>query len=354
MTPFEAGVSIHASSTYCAQCPFGQFQVLTGKTTCAKCARGRYGNTGILQNTARHCVACDEGTYSANPGAQACKKCHNWSPTCVYCKWTARRTGALQCVDKPVPCEVSTWSEWGACSKSCAGGKQERKRTVVRQRKFGGAKCPVLTQSRSCNVQNCPVNCLVTKWDSFSRCSEVCAGGSAPNGGTKTRKRAIHRHPKFGCAACPPLTETTPCNTQTCGLCSHVKCHAVSRVRMGGHDGHGVCLTGHFRCRGANIKPRLHIEVLYHNKEARGDQHKCQWNKSSKQCECLCAQSGPSTAQSHAHWGAAKSEVSAFFAAMKDSELKAAMAKEGLGSTGVYQDLGSGAKLISTPTAGSL
>lgn len=260
-----------------------------------------------------------------------------------------------KCVDKPVPCEVSTWSDWGACSKSCAGGKQERKRTVLRQRKFGGAKCPVLAQSRSCNVHNCPVNCLVTKWDSFSRCSEVCAGGSTPHGGTRTRKRAIHRHPKFGGAACPPLTETTPCNTQTCGMCSHVTCRAVSRVRYGGHDGHGVCLTGHFKCRGGNIKPRLHIEVLYHNNEARGDQHKCQWNKSNKQCECLCAHSGPSTAQSHAHWGAAKSEVSAFFQSMKDSEMQAALVKEGLGSTGVYQDLGNGAKLkYPASPAGSL
>lgn len=318
--PLDGGKPIKASSAYCHQCEFGQFQAEIGKTACVACDKGRYGNTGILQNSAKHCVACESGTFAAATGTKKCTTCHNWSPTCVYCKWTRRETGQQQCTDKPVPCEVSGWSNWGACSKSCAVGKQTRTRTVTREVLHGGKACPSLTQERQCNVHNCPVNCLVTAWQGFSRCTEVCAGGTAPAGGTKTRKRSIHRAAKFGGAKCPALTETTPCNTQTCGLCSHVKCHAVDRVRQGTHDGTGVCTKG--GCK-STTKPQMHIEVLYHNQERGGDRHKCQWNKENKACECLCASSTKDPAAHH-HWGAAKAEVSKFFAQIEDSKVKAA------------------------------
>jgi hypothetical protein len=199
-------------------------------------------------------------------------------------------------------------------------GKQTRKRNVTREALNGGKVCPTLTQARACNVHNCPVNCLVTEWGAFSRCSEICAGGTAPQGGLKKRTRGIHRPAKFGGAECPALTQSTRCNTQTCGLCSHVTCHAVDRVRFGTHDGSGVCTQG--GCKGTT-SPRMHIEVLYHNKESGGDRHKCQWNKSNKACECLCASSTKDPAKHH-HWGAAKAEVSQFFAQIQSSVMKAA------------------------------
>jgi hypothetical protein len=91
-------------------------------------------------------------------------------------------------------------------------------------------------------------------------------------------------------------------------------------VRFGTHDGSGVCTQG--GCKGTT-SPRMHIEVLYHNKESGGDRHKCQWNKSNKACECLCASSTKDPAKHH-HWGAAKAEVSQFFAQIQSSVMKAA------------------------------
>jgi hypothetical protein len=210
MAPLEAGEPIKASASYCHQCEFGQYQTESGKSECSSCLKGRYGNTGILQTSEAHCVACETGTFAAEVASKTCKTCHNYSPTCVYCKWTARQTGAETCTDKPVPCEVSNWSDWGACDKSCAVGKQSRTRTVTREALHGGTACPSLTTDRQCNVHNCPVNCLVTEWDAFSRCTEICAGGTAPAGGKKTRKRGIHRAPKFGGAECPALPRRRP------------------------------------------------------------------------------------------------------------------------------------------------
>jgi hypothetical protein len=66
----------------------------------------------------------------------------------------------------------------------------------------------------------------------------------------------------------------------------------------------------------------MHIEVLYHNEEAHGDRHKCQWNKANQQCECMCAQTGKPAAD-HDHWGAAKDEVHAFFDQIHSSLMKA-------------------------------
>ena len=52
----------------------------------------------------------------------------------------------------PVPCVVSAWSEWSACSRPCGGGEQSRTRTVVRAPASGGADCPALREVQACNV----------------------------------------------------------------------------------------------------------------------------------------------------------------------------------------------------------
>lgn len=55
-----------------------------------------------------------------------------------------------------------------------------------------------------------PVDCQVTEWSPWSDCSKVCAG-------TQTRTRTIITDPSCGGAACPPLEETQPCNSEPCG-----------------------------------------------------------------------------------------------------------------------------------------
>ena len=61
--------------------------------------------------------------------------------------------------------QVSAWSDWSSCSKSCNWGSEpgqsRRGRDVVTQPTFGGASCLDLGQAKTCNQFPCPVNCEV-------------------------------------------------------------------------------------------------------------------------------------------------------------------------------------------------
>jgi len=51
---------------------------------------------------------------------------------------------------RPRNCHVSSWGEWGPCSKSCGIGESVRKRTVVQTARHGGSACPKLIDFRWC------------------------------------------------------------------------------------------------------------------------------------------------------------------------------------------------------------
>merc|ERR1711959_797068 len=55
----------------------------------------------------------------------------------------------------PVNCKVSGWGRWGRCSKVCGGGLQKQKRHVRVGAKNGGKRCPALKRQRRCNTQAC-------------------------------------------------------------------------------------------------------------------------------------------------------------------------------------------------------
>ena len=110
----------------------------------------------------------------------------------------------------PVDCQVSGWSGWSGCSQSCGGGSQTRTRTITQQPQNGGAGCPALSESQSCNNQACPVDCQVSGWSGWSGCSKSCGGGS------QSRTRTITQWPQNGGAGCPSLGEGQSCNTQSC------------------------------------------------------------------------------------------------------------------------------------------
>uniref|UniRef100_A0A4W3HRX9 Thrombospondin type-1 domain-containing protein 7A n=1 Tax=Callorhinchus milii TaxID=7868 RepID=A0A4W3HRX9_CALMI len=58
----------------------------------------------------------------------------------------------------PQDCVVSEFSPWSTCSKGCGKGLQHRIRAVLSPPLYGGQKCPMLTETRSCDSQ---VSCLV-------------------------------------------------------------------------------------------------------------------------------------------------------------------------------------------------
>ena len=54
-------------------------------------------------------------------------------------------------------CEWDDFGEWGACSATCDGGKQERSRSILVNETLGGNPCVGNTlQSRTCNSFPCP------------------------------------------------------------------------------------------------------------------------------------------------------------------------------------------------------
>ena len=110
----------------------------------------------------------------------------------------------------PVDCLVSPWSSWGTCSAACGGGTQTHTRDILTSASNGGAACPVLTETQACNTQSCPVDCTVSPWSAWGTCSASCGGG------TQTQTRSIVTPAANGGQACPTLTQTQTCNTQAC------------------------------------------------------------------------------------------------------------------------------------------
>merc|ERR1719174_710030 len=78
----------------------------------------------------------------------------------------------------PVDCKLSTWSGWSKCSAECGGGVSQRLREVKRAMRYNGAPCGATSQSISCNAQACEKDCELSDWTKFSKCSKDCDGGT--------------------------------------------------------------------------------------------------------------------------------------------------------------------------------
>uniref|UniRef100_A0A0G4F982 WSC domain-containing protein n=1 Tax=Chromera velia CCMP2878 TaxID=1169474 RepID=A0A0G4F982_9ALVE len=116
-------------------------------------------------------------------------------------------------VDCPIDCEVSPPGPWGECSLSCGGGKQQQTKEILVEALYGGKACPAaaeLITTRSCNVDPCPVDCVMTDWGDWGECSAECGEG------TKRRTREIATEPEHNGVACPPeMEETKPCQAES-------------------------------------------------------------------------------------------------------------------------------------------
>eukprot|EP01054_Gregarina_sp_Poly1_P007313 Gregarina_sp_Poly_1__7312@NODE_401_length_8884_cov_129_699331_g327_i0_p1_GENE_NODE_401_length_8884_cov_129_699331_g327_i0NODE_401_length_8884_cov_129_699331_g327_i0_p1_ORF_typecomplete_len2342_score300_69TSP_1/PF00090_19/0_00028TSP_1/PF00090_19/6_5e13TSP_1/PF00090_19/3e07TSP_1/PF00090_19/6_6e07TSP_1/PF00090_19/9_3e11TSP_1/PF00090_19/6_7e10TSP_1/PF00090_19/1_8e04TSP_1/PF00090_19/1_8e04Notch/PF00066_17/1_6e03Notch/PF00066_17/1_2e03Notch/PF00066_17/8_1e03Notch/PF00066_17/1_2e04Notch/PF00066_17/3_2e len=113
-----------------------------------------------------------------------------------------------------VDCEVTEWSEFDECSASCGGGEQKRVRDIIVPAANGGTPCPPLWDIQQCNVEPCSiasdVDCVMTEWSAWTKCSQDCGGG------VKTRTRTVSRLAGPGGKACGSTRETKGCNLQRC------------------------------------------------------------------------------------------------------------------------------------------
>lgn len=105
-------------------------------------------------------------------------------------------------------CEVSAWTP-EECSKPCGGGVQNLVRQVVVP-DDKGSSCPPLTMQRSCNSQECPLNCDMGEWSGWTSCSAKCGGG------IKQRIRRVKQRAQHGGKMCGAETESAGCGVQAC------------------------------------------------------------------------------------------------------------------------------------------
>ena len=142
--------------------------------------------------------------------------------------------------------QVSAWSGWSSCSKSCnwgGPGKSRRGRSVLTAPEHGGASCPVLDGTQSCNDFPCPKHCEVKKkwipdknakyfqkvgaWSAWSSCSKSCESGQSQ------RERIVTSRPGHGGIPCPVLNGTRSCNDFPCPINCEVSQTSLQEKRKG-------------------------------------------------------------------------------------------------------------------------
>merc|ERR1719446_818118 len=117
-------------------------------------------------------------------------------------------------------CDVGAWVP-EECSVSCddscdpatpfkCGGWQEMKREIVVPNDDCGVKCPRLSLYKRCGQYHCPIDCLMSAWSGWSKCTAECGGG------LQSHTRSILVKPKNGGLACNTVEESRPCATMSC------------------------------------------------------------------------------------------------------------------------------------------
>ena len=136
-------------------------------------------------------------------------------------------TWPIKHISFSVDCKLNEWTSWSLCTRTCGGGTQMRKRSVLRPGQNGGQACPNFVETNECNTKECPgtfncqLNTLQTnnnsisvdcnlQWTSWSSCTKTCSGG------TKLRNKYVMRSDQHGGQACLKLRQTYECNRKEC------------------------------------------------------------------------------------------------------------------------------------------
>jgi len=86
----------------------------------------------------------------------------------------SKKCNQLKC---PVNCEMSEWSGWSKCTADCEGGVQGHTRSILTKPMNGGDSCNTVEEARACNTMSCDRDCTLTSWVPWSPCSVACGGG---------------------------------------------------------------------------------------------------------------------------------------------------------------------------------
>jgi Mg-chelatase subunit ChlD len=122
-----------------------------------------------------------------------------------------QKCGKFPC---PLNCDVSEWSGWSKCSADCDTGSQSRSRDILQEPKFGGLRCEGVEEVEKCNEHSCDVDCVLERFSKFGPCTSACGGGY------QEKRRALIERQK-GKGTCPGRNsperrKTQDCNDQPC------------------------------------------------------------------------------------------------------------------------------------------
>ncbi|NWV21786.1 CO6 protein, partial [Origma solitaria] len=139
-------------------------------------------------------------------------------------------------------CEHYPWGSWSACSRTCNYGTQTRHRQIRIDEYYRQNFCDQLCtkqESRACNQQTCPINCLLGDFGPWSEC-DPCVE-------KQFRTRTLLRPSQFGGQACTePLVDSRPCIPTK--ICKIVQVDCKNKFQCES----GRCISKTLECNGEN------------------------------------------------------------------------------------------------------
>ncbi|KAF5912112.1 hypothetical protein HPG69_003386 [Diceros bicornis minor] len=139
-------------------------------------------------------------------------------------------------------CDHYLWTQWSSCSKTCNSGTQSRRRQIVENQYYLENFCDQLCtkqETRECNWQTCPINCLLGDYGPWSDC-DPCVE-------KQFKVRSILQPSQFGGQPCTePLTTFQPCIPSKLCKIEEVDCKNKFRCDS------GRCIARKLECNGEN------------------------------------------------------------------------------------------------------
>lgn len=139
-------------------------------------------------------------------------------------------------------CDHYPWTQWSSCSKTCHSGTQSRQRQIVVNDYYRDNLCDQLCtkwETRECNWQRCPINCVLGDYGPWSHC-DPCVE-------KQFKVKSLLRPSQFGGQTCTePLVTFQPCIPSKLCKIEEVDCKNKFRCDS------GRCIPSKLECNGEN------------------------------------------------------------------------------------------------------
>ena len=124
------------------------------------------------------------------------------------CTGHLEETKVCETQESPRDCLLGGWQEWSFCDTADPSGQKYRFRKIVHEQKWGGRPCVgSMHQTRPCSATHNPVDCQLSSWTEWGSCSESCGRG------WHSRERSVIGVPMAGGERCADdLVQIQPCS----------------------------------------------------------------------------------------------------------------------------------------------